>query len=73
MLVTVSILLELKLIQCRDMLFGILVVKGQKISNCIIPMLEPGEKKPVHDIRIPVPFRDGGIPEKDDMGKGFCR
>ena len=73
MLVTVGILLEFQLVQRRDILFRILVVKGHQIGNRVISVLEPGEEQPVHDIRIPAAFRYGRIPKENHIWKGFRR
>ena len=59
MLVEVGILLQLKLVQRGDILLSVLVIKGQQVGRGVIPVLEPGEEEPVHNVRIPVPLRDG--------------
>ncbi len=62
-----GILLEFQFIQRRDILFRILVVKGQQVRNRVVSVLEPGEEQPVHDIGIPVAFRDRRIPKENDV------
>ena len=67
MLIAEGILLELKFIQGRQALFCIIIIERQEIRNRVIPVLEPGEKQPVHNIRIPVTFRYGSALKQEYM------